>query len=129
MRESFGSDGPWEKRYGYARAVAAGPHLWVSGCTSVVDGEVAHESDPAAQTRVAFAVALRAMDRAGFDLGDVVRTRMFVIGLPVHGEAVATVHGELFGAVLPASTLVGVSALVDPRLLVEVEVECYREQP
>jgi enamine deaminase RidA (YjgF/YER057c/UK114 family) len=129
VRESFESGGPWEKRYGYARAVAAGPHLWVSGCTSVVDGEVAHEADAAAQTRVAFSVALRAMDRAGFGLGDVVRTRMFVIDLPANGDAVATVHGEVFGGVLPASTLVGVAALVDSRLVVEVEIECYRDQP
>jgi enamine deaminase RidA (YjgF/YER057c/UK114 family) len=127
MRESYGSGGPYETRYGYARAVAAGPHLWVSGCTSVVGGEVAHEGDPAAQTRVAMSVALRAIDRAGFELGDVVRTRMFVVDLPTNGDAVATVHGEIFGTVLPASTLVGVTALVDPRMLVEIEAECYRE--
>jgi enamine deaminase RidA (YjgF/YER057c/UK114 family) len=129
VRQSYGSGGPWESRYGYARAVAAGSHLWVSGCTSVVDGEVAHDGDAAAQARAAFAVALRAVDQAGFSPADVVRTRMFVVDLPASGDAVATVHGELFGDVRPASTLLGVAALVDPRLLVEVEVECYREHP
>ncbi|MDQ1696857.1 MAG: hypothetical protein QOJ03_2210 [Frankiaceae bacterium] len=127
MRKIIGSAGPWEDRYGYSRAVASGPHLWIAGCTSVVDGELVHEGDAAAQTRVAVDVARRAIETAGFDLADVVRTRMYVVDLPRDGDAVATVHGEIFRDVRPASTLLGVAALLDPRMLVEVEVECYRE--
>lgn len=129
MKERFGSGGPYEKRYGYARAVASGSHAWVSGCTSIVDGDVVNAGDAAAQARVAFSTALDAVERAGFTADDVVRTRMFVVDLATHGDAVAIVHGELFGDVRPATTLLGVAALVDPRMLVEVEVECHREQP
>jgi enamine deaminase RidA (YjgF/YER057c/UK114 family) len=127
MRENFGSAGPWEDRYGYSRAVTSGPHLWIAGCTSVVDGELTHEGDAAAQTRAAVDLARHAIETAGFDLADVVRTRMFVVDLPQHGDAVATVLGEIFREVRPASSLLGVAALLDPRMLVEVEVECYRE--
>ena len=125
--QRLGSGGPWEDRYGYSRAVAAGNHLWVAGSTSVVDGEVAHIGDAAAQTRTAFGVALAAAERAGFAPRDVVRTRMFVVDLDTNGDAVATVHGELFAEVRPASTMVGVARLIDARLVVEVELEAYRE--
>jgi enamine deaminase RidA (YjgF/YER057c/UK114 family) len=128
MSRRISSGGPWEERYGYSRAVAAGDHLWVAGSTSVVDGEVAHAGDAAAQTRTAFAVALEAVESAGFALDDVVRTRMFVVDLDANGDAVASVHGEMFGAVRPASTMVGVAALIDPRLVVEVELDAYRER-
>ena len=125
--QRLGSGGPWEDRYGYSRAVAAGNHLWVAGSTSVVDGEVAHVGDAAAQTRTAFGIALAAAERAGFAPSDVVRTRMFVVDLDTNGDAVATAHGELFAEVRPASTMVGVAGLIDARLVVEVELEAYRE--
>jgi enamine deaminase RidA (YjgF/YER057c/UK114 family) len=121
------SGGPYESRYGYSRAVSSGGHLWVSGCTSVVDGAVTHEGDAAGQARAALDTAGRAMTEAGFALGDVVRTRMFVVDLARNGDAVASVHGEVFRDVRPASSLLGVAALVDPRMLVEIEVECHRE--
>jgi enamine deaminase RidA (YjgF/YER057c/UK114 family) len=128
MTQRFGSGGPYERRFGYSRAVASAGHLWVAGCTSVVDGELVGDGDPAEQARVALANAVAAVEQAGFTTADVVRTRMFVVDLPRHGEAVAEVHGAVFADVLPASTLVGISALVDPRMLGEVEVEAYREQ-
>src|SRR3954467_1695355 len=102
--ERIGSGGPWEDRYGYARAVASGSHLWVSGCTAVLDGQVVHEGDAGAQARTAVEVALAAVDAAGFAPGDVVRTRMFVVDLPAHGDAVASAHGELFRDIRPATT-------------------------
>jgi enamine deaminase RidA (YjgF/YER057c/UK114 family) len=129
MSRRIASGGPWEDRYGYSRAVASGDHVWVAGSTSVVDGAVAHEGDAAAQTRAAFGVALAAVEQAGFTVADVVRTRMFVVDLEANGDAVAAMHGELFGDVRPASTMVGVAALIDPRLVVEVEVEAHRERP
>jgi enamine deaminase RidA (YjgF/YER057c/UK114 family) len=127
MTQRWGSGGPYERRFGYSRAVAAGGHLWVAGCTSLVDGELLGEGDAAEQARAAIANALSAVSTAGFSIDDVVRTRMYVVDLPRHGTTVAEVHGEVFAGVLPASSLVGVSALVDPRMLVEVEVEAYRE--
>jgi enamine deaminase RidA (YjgF/YER057c/UK114 family) len=127
MIQRHGSGGPYEQRFGYSRSVAAGSHLWVSGCTSVVDGEVVGRGDAEVQARAALANALDAVEQAGFTRGDVVRTRMFVVDLSRNGETVAVVHGEVFADVLPASTLVGVTALVDPDMICEVEVEAYRE--
>ncbi|MBO3745398.1 RidA family protein [Streptosporangiaceae bacterium NEAU-GS5] len=119
------SGGPWEDRYGYARAVVAGPHVLVSGCTATVDGDVVHEGDPYRQTLTAFQIALDALSKAGLSAEDVVRTRMFVVD-PGHADAVGRAHGELFGEARPAATMVGVAWLLDPRMLVEVEVEAYR---
>ena len=101
--------------------------MWVSGCTAIVDGELVGDGDARLQAVTAFDNALEAVEQAGFDRTDVMRTRMFVVDLPANGESVAQVHGEVFADVLPASTLVGVAALVDSRLLGEVEVEAYRE--
>ncbi len=126
MTARFGSGGPYEEQFGYSRVVTTGPHAWVAGCTSVVDGEFVHEGDAAAQARAAFAVALQALDRAGFGREDVVRTRMFVVGIAANGDAVALVHGEVFADIRPASSLIGVAGLIDPRMLVEVEVEAFR---
>ena len=127
MTRRFGSGGPYEQRFGYSRAVVAGGHLWVSGCTSIVDGELLGAGDAQLQARTALANALRAVEDSGFTRNDVVRTRMFVVDLPSNGTTVAEVHGEVFADVLPASTLLGVSALVDPQMLCEVEVEAYRD--
>ena len=126
MTSRFGSGGPYEEQFGYSRVVVSKGHAWVAGCTSVVDGEFVHEGDAAAQARAAFAVALQALDRAGFDRADVVRTRMFVVDVAVNGDPVARVHGEVFADVRPASSLIGAAGLVDPRMLVEVEVEAFR---
>jgi enamine deaminase RidA (YjgF/YER057c/UK114 family) len=126
MSGRFGSGGPYEEKFGYSRVVASGPHAWVAGCTSIVGGELVHEGDAAAQARAAFAVALQALDRAGFGRADVVRTRMFVVDIAANGDAVAGVHGEVFADVRPAASLLGIAGLVDPRMLVEVEVEAFR---
>jgi len=124
--QRLGSGGPWEERYGYSRAVVVGDHVWVAGSTSVVDGQLVHEGDAGAQAQTAFGIALTAVEEAGFSRADVVRTRMFVVDLPANGEAVAEAHGEIFRDIRPASALIGVAALLDPRMLVEVEVEAYR---
>ena len=128
MTRRFGSGGPYETRFGYSRAVVADGHLWVSGCTSIVDGELVGAGDAQLQARTALANALRAVEGTGFTREEVVRTRMFVVDLPSNGAIVAEVHGEVFADVLPASTLLGVSALVDPQMLCEIEVEAYRER-
>jgi enamine deaminase RidA (YjgF/YER057c/UK114 family) len=98
----------------------------VSGTTDAGEGGVsAHPGDAAAQARASWAIVERALAAAGFSLGDVVRTRMYVVSIddaPVVGE----VHGELFGDVRPAATLVQVAGLMHPSLLVEVEADARR---
>ncbi len=118
----FASGGPWERTYGYSRAVRAGDRVVTAGCTSTVDGVVTHPGDAYAQAVTAFGVALAALRDAGGDVGRVVRTRMYVTDR-AHADAVGRAHGELFGAVRPAATMVIVAGLLDPEMLVEVEVE------
>jgi enamine deaminase RidA (YjgF/YER057c/UK114 family) len=119
------SGGPWEDVVGYSRAVVAGPWVLVSGSTSTIDGEVRHEGDAYAQTIEAFGVVRRALEQAGHSLDDVVRTRMYLVDMS-HEADVARAHKELFDAVRPAATMVEISRFVDPRMLVEVEVDAYR---
>jgi enamine deaminase RidA (YjgF/YER057c/UK114 family) len=119
------SGGPWEDVVGYSRAVVAGPWVLVAGSTSTVDGEVRHVGDAHAQALEAFDVARRALEQAGFTLDDVVRTRMYLADIDDQ-DAVGRAHHELFAHVRPAATMVEVSRFVDPRMLVEVEVDAYR---
>jgi enamine deaminase RidA (YjgF/YER057c/UK114 family) len=110
---------------GYSRAVAAGDHVWVSGCTSVVDGEVVHAGDMEAQARHAIRNAAAALAEVGASLHDVVRTRMFVTDIS-RWEECARAHGEAFRDVMPATSMVQVVALIDPSMLVEIEVVAHR---
>jgi enamine deaminase RidA (YjgF/YER057c/UK114 family) len=116
---------PWEPLFGYSRAVAAGDHVWVSGCTSVVDGEITNPGDMEGQTRQAIRNVATALAEIGVSLHDVVRTRMFVTDIS-RWEEVARAHGEAFGDILPAASMVEVSRLIDPAMLVEVEAVAYR---
>ena len=121
-RRRVSSGGPYEARYGYSRAVVVDNSVWVAGTT---DPDGAAHTDAAVQARAAFAVVERALDEAGFALSDTVRTRMYVTRA-ADAHAVAAVHGELFGAIRPAATLVVVSALLEPEMLVEVELDARR---
>ncbi|MFG2309466.1 RidA family protein [Streptomyces sp. NPDC048566] len=116
---------PWEDAFGYSRAVELPNGLvLVSGCTSVVDGQIA-EGGPYDQAVNSFAVAFAALERLGLGPGDVVRTRMYI----THArdvEEVGRAHKELFDAVRPAASMIIVSGFVDSRLVVEVEVEAFR---
>ncbi|HET6817096.1 MAG TPA: RidA family protein [Mycobacteriales bacterium] len=125
MTRRVSSGTPWEPVVGYSRAVAAGDQVWVSGCTSVVDGEVVHPGDMEAQARQAIRNAASALADVGASLHDVVRTRMFVTDIS-RWEEVARAHGEAFRDILPATSMVQVSALIDPSMLVEIEVVAYR---
>jgi enamine deaminase RidA (YjgF/YER057c/UK114 family) len=125
MTRKVSSAAPWEPVVGYSRAVAAGDHVWVTGCTSLQDGEVVHEGDAYAQTRQAIRNVAWALDQLGASLGDVVRTRMFVTDID-RWEEVGRAHGEAFGDVMPATSMVEVSRLIDPRMLVEIEAVAYR---
>jgi enamine deaminase RidA (YjgF/YER057c/UK114 family) len=117
--------GPWEEPFGYSRAVAAGDFVFVSGCTSVADGHVVHEGDARAQTTQAIANVTEALTAVGAGLADVVRTRMFVTDISRsadYGQA----HGAAFGQARPASSMLEVTALIDPRMLIEVEAVAYK---
>ena len=119
------SDAPWEQAVGYSRAVAAGDFIFVTGSTSVSHGEIVHEGNAGAQLTQAIANVEVALVKLGADLTDVVRTRMFVTDItrwPEIGEA----HREAFGDVMPATSMVQVAALIDPRLLVEIEAVAYK---
>lgn len=125
MKSRISSGGPWEERFGYSRAVVAGPWVLVAGTTATVDGAVVGLGDARQQTLVAFGIALAAVREAGLDVTDVVRTRMYVRDIAQQDE-VGSAHREVFGLVRPAATMVEVSGLAHPDHLVEVEVECYR---
>ena len=117
--------GPWEETFGYSRAVELPNGLvLVSGCTSVVDGEIV-AGDPYEQTVNAFDVAFAALGQLGLGREDVVRTRMYITHARDVDE-VGRAHKELFDAVRPAASMIIVSGFVDPSLVVEVEVEAFR---
>jgi enamine deaminase RidA (YjgF/YER057c/UK114 family) len=124
MTRRVSSGTPWEPLVGYSRAVAAGDNVWVSGCTSIVDGDVVHDGDIYAQTKQAIANVDAALAGLGATLADVVRTRMFVTDIG-RWEDVARAHGEAFAQTRPATSMVEVSRLIDPRMLVEVEAVAY----
>jgi enamine deaminase RidA (YjgF/YER057c/UK114 family) len=119
------SGGPFEEVVGYSRAVAAGDQVWVSGCTSVLDGQVVHDGDMRAQAGQAISVIATALAELDCTLADVVRTRIYVTDISRWAE-VAEAHRAAFGGVRPAATMVEVSALVDPRMLVEIEALAYK---
>ncbi|XIE78174.1 RidA family protein [Streptomyces sp. SBR177] len=123
--ERVKSGSPWEDAFGFARAVAAGDRVVVGGTTSF-KGSVLHgEGDPYQQARVAFGTALEAIAAFGLGPESVIRTRMLL----THArdiDAVGRAHQEVFGEVRPVTTLMVVAGFVDPRILVEVELEAYR---
>src|SRR6185437_11032289 len=125
-RRKVSSGGPFEEAVGYSRAVAAGDFIFVSGCTSIVDGKVVHEGDAAKQTEQALLNVSAALAQLGASLADVVRTRIYVTDISRWAE-VGAAHRLAFEEVAPADTMVQVAALIDPRLLVEIEVEAHRE--
>jgi enamine deaminase RidA (YjgF/YER057c/UK114 family) len=122
-RQRVSTDTEWEQQVGYSRAVRTGDTVRVAGTTATdEDGELVGVGDPHAQASQALANVQTALEETGASLGDVVRTRIYVADAD-DWEAVGRAHGEYFGDVRPATTLVEVSRLVDPEMLVEVEAE------
>ncbi|MFL5641676.1 MAG: RidA family protein [Chloroflexota bacterium] len=125
-RRRISSGGPWEASAGYSRAIVVGDSCWVAGTTDAgPDGTSAHPGDIGSQTRAVLEIIERALGEAGFALADVVRTRMFVTDMTRSAEVIA-VHGEVFGEIRPAATLVGISALIESTALIEIEAEARR---
>ncbi|MFJ2782690.1 MULTISPECIES: RidA family protein [unclassified Streptomyces] len=117
---------PWEEQFGYSRAVELPNGLvLVSGCTSVVDGQIV-DGGPYDQTVNSFRAAFAALEQLGLGPEHVVRTRMYLTHARDVDEA-GRAHKELFDAVRPAASMIIVSGFVDPRLVVEVEIEAHRE--
>lgn len=119
------SGSPWEESFGFARAVAAGDRVLVAGTTSFKDSVLYGEGDPYEQAMVAFTSAIEAIGAFGLDVGSVIRTRMYLTHSRDVDEA-GRAHKEIFDSVRPVSTLLVVEGFVDPRILVEVELEAFR---
>lgn len=122
-RTLISSNAPWESIVGYSRAVRIGNHIHVAGTTSTgPDGQVLGPGDPGEQTRIILRKIAAAIEQAGGTVRDVVRTRIYVTDI-ARWEAVGRAHGEVFGDIRPASTMVEVARLIDPAMLVEIEAE------
>jgi enamine deaminase RidA (YjgF/YER057c/UK114 family) len=125
MRKRVSSGAPWEPIVGYSRAMRAGPWICVSGSTAAnPDGTVSHVGDAYGQAKRTIEVIAAAITDAGGKLSDVVRTRMYLTDIALW-EEVARAHGEVFGEIRPATSMVEVSRLIHPDMLVEIEADAY----
>lgn len=121
-RRVVSSGGHWEGRGGYSRAIVVGDTCWVAGTTDAgPDGHARHPGDVAAQARGAIETIEGVLSQVGFALGDIVVTRIYVTDMAEAAEPILAVHGRVFGHVRPAATMVEVTRLIDPTLLVEIE--------
>lgn len=123
MRTNISTGTPWESIVGYSRAVRVGPYVHVAGTTAAdSDGKVVGVDDPYEQTIYILRKIEAALEKAGAELKDVVRTRIYVTDVTDWDE-VARAHGELFAQIRPAATLVEVNSLIEPEMLVEIEAD------
>ena len=121
-RQNISTGGPWEAKIGYSRAVRVGVALYVSGSTAMTPSGLVGKGDPYAQTIQTFKTIEAALKQAGASLNDVVRTRIYMANIDQWQE-VGRAHGEIFGNIRPATTMVEVKRLIDPDMLVEIEAD------
>lgn len=120
------SGGPWEAKIGYSRATVAGDYVHVSGSTATVNGALQHEGDVYGQTKVALTeVIANALAQVGYSLADVVRSRVYLTNAEDMDEA-GRAHGEVFGDVRPALTILAGVKFINPAMLVEIEVDAWK---
>jgi len=126
--ERHGSGVEYEASVGYSRVVRAGSHVWVAGCTAIMeDGVIAGPGDPYLQAQQTLRNLEDALAMVGARLDDVVRTRMFVTDIS-QWEAIARAHGEVFADIRPVTSMLEISALIDPRMLVEIEADAFMSE-
>lgn len=126
-RTNITSGAPYEGIVGYSRAVRIGRTISVSGTAPIgADGKAAYPGDPYNQTKYCLQIIQEAIIKAGGQLSDVIRTRIFVTNVK-NWKEVGRAHGAFFKDIKPATTMVGIDALIDPEWLVEIEAECYIE--
>ena len=120
------SGGPWESVIGYSRATVAGDYVHVSGSTATVDGVLQHEGDAYGQTLVALqTVIASALAQVGYSLSDVVRSRVYLSNAE-DMDAAGKAHGEIFGEIRPAATMLAGIKFINPKMLVEIEVDAWK---
>jgi enamine deaminase RidA (YjgF/YER057c/UK114 family) len=119
-RISISSGAPWENIVGYCRAVKLGNVVEVSGTAPVINGNTAFPNDMYSQARLCLEIIEKALNQAGAELKDVIRTRIYVTDISKWGEA-GKAHGEFFANIKPATTMVEVKALIDPQMMIEIE--------
>ncbi|RAV19232.1 RidA family protein [Paenibacillus contaminans] len=123
-RKKAMSGAPWETIFGYCRALRVGNMVEVSGTTAMKDGEVVGAGDAYRQTKRILQIIEEALEEVGASMQDVTRTRIYVTDIKLW-EQIAKAHKEAFGEIMPVASMVEVSALMDPRLLVEIEAQAY----
>ena len=119
-RQNITTNAPWEKKVGYSRAVRIGKTIEVSGTVAILDNEVVGIGDPYAQTKRILEIINDVLREAGAKMRHVVRTRIYVTDIK-NWEEVGRAHGEVFGDIMPATSMVEISQLIDPEFLVEIE--------